>query len=86
VIKPRIARPGEGKSGGLRTLIVFRAGALAVLVHGFAKSERENIGKAELTAIRNLAAQLLAYDDETLARVIMSGTLVEAKCDEKTVP
>ncbi|MGO9257239.1 MAG: type II toxin-antitoxin system RelE/ParE family toxin [Bryobacteraceae bacterium] len=31
VIKQRIARPGHGKSGGFRTLIVFRAGARAFL-------------------------------------------------------
>jgi hypothetical protein len=31
VIKQRIARPGQGKSGGFRTLIVFRAGARALL-------------------------------------------------------
>jgi hypothetical protein len=45
VIKQRIARPGQGKSGGFRTLIVFRAGARAFFVHGFSKNERENIGR-----------------------------------------
>lgn len=45
VIKQRIARPGEGKSGGFRTLIVFRANARAFFVHGFAKNETDNIGK-----------------------------------------
>ena len=40
VIKQRIARPGEGKSGGFRTLIVFRTGARAFFIHGFAKNER----------------------------------------------
>lgn len=40
-IKQRIARPGQGKSGGFRTLIVFRASTRAVFVHGFAKNERD---------------------------------------------
>jgi len=40
VVKQRIARPGQGKSGGFRTLIVFRAGARAFFVHGFAKNEQ----------------------------------------------
>ena len=40
VIKQRIARLGQGKSGGFRTLIVFRTGARAFFVHGFAKNER----------------------------------------------
>jgi hypothetical protein len=32
-----------------------------------------------------VAAELLAYDDRTLARVVASGVLVEVKCDEETV-
>ena len=38
VIKQRIARARQGKSGGFRTLIVFRTGARAIFVHGFAKN------------------------------------------------
>jgi hypothetical protein len=43
VIKQRIARPGQGKSGGFRTLIVFRAGTRAIFLHGFAKNEKDNL-------------------------------------------
>jgi hypothetical protein len=85
VIKQRIARPGRGKSGGFRTLIVFKAGTRAVFVHGFAKSEKDNIAKDELVALKKLAAELLAYDDKTLARVVSAGVLSEVKCDEKTI-
>ena len=73
VIKQRIARPGQGKSGGFRTLIAFRAGARTIFVHGFAKNERDNIGK------------LFAYDAKTLARVLASGLLLEVNCDEETI-
>ena len=31
VIKQRIARPNEGKSGGFRTIVLFRIGELAFL-------------------------------------------------------
>ena len=86
VIKQRIARPGQGKSGGFRTLIVFRAGARAILVHGFAKNEKDNIGKDEVVALKRLASELLAYDDKTIARVVASGTLMEVICDEKAIP
>ena len=85
VIKQRIARPGQGKSGGFRTLIVFRAGTRAIFVHGFAKNEKDNIEKDELVALKKLATELLAYDDRTLARVDRVGMLVEVKCNEKTV-
>ena len=86
VIKQRISRPGAGKSGGFRTLIVFRAGIRAVFVHDFAKNEKDNIAKEELVALKKLAAEMLAYDDKTLARVVASGVLMEVKCDEETVP
>lgn len=82
VIKQRIARAGQGKSGGYRTLIVFQASTRAIFVHGFAKSEVGNIGKDELAALKRLAAELLAYDERVLEAVIASGVLVEVNCDE----
>jgi len=86
VIKQRIARPGQGKSGGFRTLIVFKAGARAFFVHGFAKNERDNIRNDELVALGKLASQLLAYDDEAITQAIGSGTLMEMSCDEQAIP
>jgi hypothetical protein len=80
------SRLGHGKSGGFRTLIVFRAGARAIFVHGFAKNEKDNIERDEVAALKKLAAELLAYDDKTIARVVASGVLVEVTCDEKTIP
>lgn len=59
VIKQRIARPGAGKSGGFRTIILFRASTLAFFVHGFAKNERDNIRDDELAAFKMLAVDLL---------------------------
>src|SRR6185437_7604928 len=85
VIKQRIARPGHGKSGGFRTLIVFGADTRAIFVHGFAKNEKDNIKEDERVALKKIAAELLAYDDKTLARIVASGVLVEVKCDEETV-
>jgi hypothetical protein len=56
VLKQRIARVGAGKSGGFRTIILFRAGERAFFVHGFAKNERNNIRDDELAAFKMLAA------------------------------
>jgi hypothetical protein len=81
VIKQRVARSGAGKSGGFRTMIVFRVSALAIFVHGFAKSEVENIGPDELTALKKLASELLAYGADALDKAITSGTLMEVHCD-----
>lgn len=79
VIKQRIARRGEGKSGGFRTLILFRKGDRAIFVHGFAKSDVENIRPDELKALRKLARELLAYNEIELRSAIASGTLVEVR-------
>jgi hypothetical protein len=86
VIKQRIARPGQGKSGGFRTLIVFRAGSRAFFVHGFAKNERGNIERNQLAALKKLASEPLGCDEDAIARAVASGTLVEVICDEETVP
>jgi hypothetical protein len=85
VVKQRIARPGEGKSGGFRTIILFRIGDRAVFVHGFAKNQRDNIRNDELAAFRMLAAAMLSYDDAAMARAVGNGTLTEVMCDGKAV-
>jgi hypothetical protein len=60
VIKQRLARPGQGKSGAFRSIILFRRGARAFFVFGFAKNARDNIAAAELQAFRRLADEVLA--------------------------
>jgi hypothetical protein len=84
VIKQRVARPGAGKSGGFRTIIVFRARDPAVFVYGFGKNERDNIRDDELTEFKRLAALLLSYDDRQLRVAIEDGALIEVS-DDKTV-
>jgi hypothetical protein len=36
--------------------------------------------------LKKLAAELLAYDDKTIARVLASKALAEVICGEKTIP
>jgi hypothetical protein len=85
VIKQRIARPGKGKSGGFRTIILFQAGARAFFVHGFAKKDQGNIRDDELSAFKMLAAELLAYDDDTLGKAIAAGVFMEVMSDDKAI-
>ena len=53
LLKQRIARPGQGKSGGYRTVIAFRRGDLAIFLFGFAKSDSDNIDGDELSTAMN---------------------------------
>jgi len=55
VIKQRIARPGQGKSGGYRSIIIFRKGNMAFFVYGFAKNERDNIDESDERDFKDLA-------------------------------
>jgi hypothetical protein len=87
VIKQRIARKGGGKSGGFRALILLRIGERAFFVHGFAKSDRDNIRDDELVALKRLAAELLNYDEATLAKAITAGVLMEVRDEQgQTIP
>jgi hypothetical protein len=81
VIKQRIARPGQGKSGGYRTIIVFRKGARAFFAYGFAKNDRDNITQDELKAFRMIASELLRYDDNQLHAAVQNGSLKEIECN-----
>ena len=83
VIKQRVARPGKGKSGGVRAIILYKAHVLAFFVHGFAKKDRDNIAANELAALKLLASQMLSLNDQEIAIAVESGTLIEVTRHEK---
>ena len=76
---------GGGRSGGFRTIVVFRRGARAFFVHGFAKSDRENLRRKELSGLRSLANEYLALDAVGLAAAQAVGTIIEVECDDQAV-
>lgn len=80
VIKVRLARPGQGKSGGFRSIVLFRRGARAFFVYGFAKNRRGNISRNELTAFRALANELLVLNKKALLAAIRNRTITEITC------
>ena len=82
VVKQQVARQGGGKSGGFRTIILFRLVERAFFVHGFAKNEQDNIQDDELAAFKMLATEMMAYDDKALARAVANGTLTEVMCND----
>lgn len=81
VLKQRVARPGAGRSGGYRVILVFRAGDRALFAYGFAKSDRGNIGDDELAAFRQLAAEVLALSGKQLDALVATGRFMEVRCD-----
>ena len=85
VIKQRIARKGGGRSGGFRTIMLFRRGELAFFVHGFAKSDRENLRRKELLGLRLLADEYLVLDTAGLADAQATGAIIEVECNDQAV-
>ncbi|MGB3220231.1 MAG: type II toxin-antitoxin system RelE/ParE family toxin [Anaerolineae bacterium] len=85
LFKVRVARKGQGKSSGYRTLIVYRQGDRAIVVYGFKKSDVDNIADDELILFREFAATLLAFSAQQIEIAIENEELcrIEEESDEK---
>jgi hypothetical protein len=75
VMKQRIARSGQGKSGGYRAVIFFRQSHRAAFVYGFAKSERANIHTDEEKQFKEAARHVLGLKERQLAALIARAIL-----------
>ena len=84
VIKQRVARAGQGKRGGFRTLIAYQAGERAVFLFGFAKRERDNISEAQLADLKALASDMLERSDDVIDETIVEGLIQEVDYDGYT--
>jgi hypothetical protein len=83
VIKQRIARPHEGKSGGYRVIIYYRKGNRAFFVFGFSKNERENLSAYDEEMHKKAAGIVLGLSEELLRELIELGTYTEVICHAK---
>lgn len=83
VIKQRIARPNQGRSGGFRTIIFFHVEERAFFIFGFTKSERENLSKPELKEYKALAKNVLAYTEDKIQVLLDNEKLTEVNCDDE---
>lgn len=77
VLKQRLARPGEGKSGGYRTILLYRQGLRVVFMFGFAKSDRQNLDSDEIQAFKEAATHVLALSDQQMTLLVERGDFVE---------
>lgn len=80
LIKQRVARPSAGRSGGYRTLILYRSGARAVFAFGFAKSGVENLGEKDEARLKALAELNFGFSNLEITLLVESGKLVEIEC------
>lgn len=77
IVKKRIALPGKGKRGGLRTLLATKNGGCWYFLFGFSKNQQDNINQVELEALRTLADSLLKLTPLQISAAVTNGTLME---------
>mgnify|MGYP001595090983 CR=1 FL=1 len=86
VIKQRVARPGQGKSGGFRTVVLYRTTERAFFVYGFAKSDRDNLSKGEEVQFRMAASHVLGLSGDQLEVLIGQGQFSEVNDHDEEIP
>ena len=80
-LKQRIARPGESKSKGYRSIVLYRKGDKAFFVYGFPKSDLGNIRDDEQEQFKKAAKSIFALSDEQIRQLIENGQFEEVKKD-----
>lgn len=81
LLKKRIARPGQGKSGGFRTIVATNYEGRWFFVYGFAKNERGNIDDEEEAALKKLAKTLLTMAPAALGKAEKAGEVTKVNYD-----
>lgn len=77
VVKKRIALAGQGKRGGVRTIVASNLADRWFFLYGFGKNERANVDDSELRMLREVAKELLEFNDEQRVAALVAGEIVE---------
>jgi hypothetical protein len=77
VYKIRVARHGEGKSGGYRVIVFFKSEERTFYVYGFAKSVLSNINEKQLRRYKKAAKAAFAHTDKQLDELVKTKWFIE---------
>lgn len=77
--KQRVARKGQGKRGGYRTILAFKEKDRSIFMYSYAKNDRANISDKEEEVYKKLAGYYLEITDNKLEILIKNGELFEVK-------
>ena len=77
VYKMRLARSGEGKSGGYRIIVFFRKGSRTFYAYGFSKAEMDNINVRQLRNFKLAAKVIFGYSEKELDERVKAGLFIE---------
>lgn len=79
VFKFRLAREGQGSSGGARLIVAMKKGERIVMMFGFEKKDMANIDTKELKGFKKLAKIYLELSDQQMGSLVKKGELTEIK-------
>ena len=77
IIKQRIARKGQGRSGGFRSFIFYCIQNNSYFVAGISKNDRENISSQELAALKALSREYTRLTAKQIEAQIENGLFIE---------
>jgi hypothetical protein len=82
LFKKRVAIGSKGKSGGLRTILAYKAPTADIFcLYVFAKKERDNIDADELKALRQLAKVYLQMTEKEIVEAVERAVFLEVNED-----
>ena len=84
LIKQRVARAGQGRSGGYRMLVAYRIHDRAIFLYGFAKSEQDNIEPDQLLTLKEVAEGWLKASDKDIQKALNEDALTEVNHGEES--
>jgi len=69
IFKKRVALAGRGKSGGARTIVIYKQGDVALFIYGYAKNDKANLTSQEEEQLRIFAKGFMTLThNERLAK------------------
>ena len=77
--KVRTPKTGKGKSGGFRTIVVYREEYISIFVFGFSKTDKGNLNNEELKYFKKLSKDLLSITREEYMELVKLGDFVSIK-------
>lgn len=81
VIKQRLARKGQGKSGGYRIILLLKVSEMCFIVHGYPKKEKDNLTTKEEKAFKEMAKHMLNMSTPHLLKLIQNRDIIEVKAN-----
>ncbi len=79
LLKIRTSKVGQGKSGGFRTILVYREERIAIFIYGFSKTDKDNLDNDELRYFKKLAKDLLNIDNNKINELEKQGSIIKIK-------